>query len=60
MTGPYPLTSETLPQTLLDYERREERPLLIRHQSANQGRFPKRAALNQRSAELGIHFVNTT
>jgi hypothetical protein len=26
----------------------------------NQGRFPQRTALNQRSIDLGIHFVNRT
>lgn len=31
----------TAPRTALDHERREERPLLIRHQTANQHRSPK-------------------
>lgn len=33
-------------------------PLLIRHQTTNQGCSPKRTALNQRSSDLEIHFVH--
>jgi hypothetical protein len=44
----------------LDQERRKEPPLIIRHQSTNQSRSPQGAALNQRSDDLGIHFVNRT
>ena len=43
----------------LDHERLEERPLRIRHQSTTQGCSPQRTALNQRSGDLGIHFVHT-
>ena len=42
----------------LNHEGREERPPLVRHQTAHQSRSPQRAALNQRSGDLGIHFVN--
>jgi hypothetical protein len=50
----------TAPRTALDHQRREERPLLIRHQTTNQDRSPQRAALNQRSDDLGIHLINRT
>lgn len=45
---------------LLDNERLEERPFLVRHQTTNQRHSPQRAALNQSSGDLGIHFVHTT
>ena len=48
------------PRTRLDHERREEPPLLIRHQTTNQSRSPQRAASNQRSDDFGIYFVNRT
>jgi hypothetical protein len=35
------------PPAVMDQERFEIRPLIVGHQSANQGRSPQRAALNQ-------------
>jgi hypothetical protein len=40
--------------TVLDQERFEIRPLIVGHQSANQGRSPQRAALNQFSILASI------
>src|SRR6516225_7152932 len=42
--------------TAMDQERFEIRPLIVGHQSANQGRSPQRAALNQFSilASIGL------
>lgn len=42
------------------HERLETGPLLIRHQSPNQGRLVPKATLNQKLALIGILFVNRT
>jgi hypothetical protein len=46
------------PRTHLDHEWREERPLLIRHQTMNQGRSPQRTSLESAISRLGILFLN--
>jgi hypothetical protein len=43
----YPAMVGRRPTTVMDQERFEIRPLIVGHQSANQGRSPQRAALNQ-------------
>jgi hypothetical protein len=44
----------------MDQESFEIRPLIVGHQSANQGRPPQRAALNQFVIPASIEFVHAT
>lgn len=46
------------PRPVLDQERCEDRPPLVRHQPARHSRPPQRAALNHASGDLGIPFVH--
>jgi hypothetical protein len=48
------------PPAATDQKRFETRPLIVGHQSTNQGRPPQRAALNQFEIPPSIAFVHAT
>jgi hypothetical protein len=48
--------SSPVAQTCLLHDPRKDRLFLIRHKSARQSGSPRRAALKQRSNDLGFHF----